>query len=574
MKYRLNPLALAINATLALSLAACGGGGDEVAAPTSVPATPVVEAPPSVPASPVVEAPPAEPAAPVMVTLSGAVMVNQAIRNAVVCMDLNANDACDTGEPASTRTGADGAYSLTYDTSKVAATQAASVSLIAAMVPGPATADITTIDAAEPGIGNTARPYVLRQVPGAAGQINPLTTLVAKGIADGMTEAASRANVAIQLKIADAKIDNYQDDPATDDSNVQDNARWMAQAVKSAQEEGAVLRVADQSAALDVAAGDLATLRYTDAGNYFVRTFSRLAKAAGTSVVQTLDLRGGKTNGSATADSSAYNFAYLTPTGWIRCDGPWSVTSGMPSRSAYCGGTEQVGFTVATSIAGRTMTAVVTEMQADPASNVINNGLATNSLVTALGTAAFPADSNINERFNLTLSPAIFINSLNTDGRPQSEAQTLEQLIAAKPASAVNLANAGTSLTLGLGSGNFKNLRVAFTGTTNATSGTVQFYECDLDSAQVVASNCATRETGSYAIATVNGARVMRFAGHAPTVMNHTRVYAEVQNAPTVAAGNWIYQAREQKMDTTSAFSIQKRLNPTAWSAMKTQLGL
>lgn len=562
MKYRLNTLALAINATLALSLAACGGGGSgEVATSTSDPAAPVVEAPP------------AEPPAPVMVTLSGAVMGNQAVRNAVVCMDLNANGACDADEPASARTGADGAYSLTYDSSKVSVTQTAAISLIAAMVPGLATADTTTIDAADPGVGNAAKPFVLRQVPGKAGQINPLTTLVAKGIADGMTEAGARANVVLQLKIADGKIDNYQDDPAIDESNVQDNARWMAQAVRAALEEGATVRVADQLAAVDAAAGDLASLRYTDAGNYFIRTFSRLAKAAGVPGFQNLDLRGGKTNGSATADSIAYNFAYLTPTGWIRCDGPWGGTLGSPSRSTYCGGSESVGFTVASSVAGHTMTEVVTEMQADPASNVVNNGLAITNLVTALGTAVFPADSNINARYNLTLAPAIFINSLNTDGRPQAEAQTLEQLIAAKPAGAINLANGNGSLTLGLGSASFKNLRVAFTGTTNATSGTVQFYECDLDSAQV-ASNCLAKETGTYAIGTVHGARVMRFAGYAPTVMNHTRVYAEVQDAPTVAAGNWVYQAREPKTDTASAFSIQKRLNPTAWNAMKTQLGL
>ena len=36
-------------------------------------------------------------------------MVNQAIQNAVVCMDLNANNACDAGEPVSARTGATGA---------------------------------------------------------------------------------------------------------------------------------------------------------------------------------------------------------------------------------------------------------------------------------------------------------------------------------------------------------------------------------------------------------------------------------------------------------------------------------
>ena len=159
MKYRLNTLALAINAALALSLAACGGGGSGEAT-TTAPDT----------ATPVVETPPPEPPAPVMITLSGAVMINQAIRNAVVCMDLNADGACGTGEPASTRTGADGVYSLTYDASKVTATQAGAASLIAAMVPGPVTADSTTIDAAEPGVGNTAKPYVLRQVPARRGR--------------------------------------------------------------------------------------------------------------------------------------------------------------------------------------------------------------------------------------------------------------------------------------------------------------------------------------------------------------------------------------------------------------------
>ena len=561
MKFRLSPLALSLSTVLTLTLAACGGGGGGDAAPAEVVTPPVVIVPP----------PP--PPAPVMVTLTGTVMGNQAIRNALVCMDLNANAACDADEPASARTGADGAYSITYDSAKVTAEQVAAAALIAPMVPGGATEAATTIDAAEPGVGNAAKPYVLRQVPGKAGQINPLTTLVAKGVADGMTEAVARANVLTQLNLPQAEIDNYQTNAATNEAHVEDTARWMAQAVRSALEEGATLRVADQSAALDEAEGDLASFRYTDGDNYFVRTFKRLAKAAGLSPVQNLDVRVGKTSGSATADSLLYNFAYLTSKGWIRCDGPWDSIAGTPSRSHYCGGSEAVGFTVPTSVAGRTMTAVVTEMQAEPTTNVINNGLAVANLVAALGTGTFPTGATINARHSLMLSQTVSINSLSTDGRPQSEAQTLEQLIAAKPAGAVVLPSPSGSLTLGLGSGNFRNLRVAFTGTTNATSGTVQFYECDLDSTQSNASNCAATTTGTYAIGTVHGAQVMRFAGHAPTVMNHTRVYAEVQNAPTVATGNWVYQARENKIDATSAFSLQKRLNPTAWAAMATQLG-
>lgn len=101
----------------------------------------------------------------------------------------------------------------------------------------------------------------------------------------------------------------------------------------------------------------------------------------------------------------------------------------------------------------------------------------------------------------------------------------------------------------------------------------MQYYECDLNT-QFIASNCVLTTTGTYSIATVNGARVIRFAGHTPTSMTNERVCVEVQNAPTVAAGNWIYQARESKMDLASALNVSQRLNATAWAAMKAQLKL
>ena len=73
---------LAASSAFLLALAGCGGGGSSGDAPA---------------------------------TLTGTVAVDQAIQNAVVCMDLNANNLCDTGEPVSAKTGANGAYSLTYD---------------------------------------------------------------------------------------------------------------------------------------------------------------------------------------------------------------------------------------------------------------------------------------------------------------------------------------------------------------------------------------------------------------------------------------------------------------------------
>ena len=551
MKLQLKQLSFAlVNASL-LSLAGCGGGSSSDDSALISPASATN-------------------------TLKGTVMVDQAVRNAVVCMDLNANNVCDPNEPISAKTGADGAYSLAYDTTLVTAAQVAAASLIAPMVPGAPSDATTTIDAAAPTVGNTTRAYVMKQVPGQSGQINPLTTLVATGVAAGMTEAAARTNVAAQLGIAAAKIDDYQDDPAFNSAQIQDNARFMAKTVAGALEAGSAIQVGDQNGAVDASPGDLASLSFTDSANYSFRTLDGLSKPAGTAGGLIMDTRGGKTGGGATAKSVLYNQAYLTASGWVRCDDTAAITTtrGTPSRSNFCGASVSVGFAAPSDIGGQTMGSVVNTLQTDPVTNVVNNGVGTTGLLSALGSASYPPGSAIRARTGYNLTQPIFINSISTDGRPQSEATTLEQLIAAKPSSGVNLANAGGSLTLGLSSGNLKNLRVAFTGTTSSTAGTVQFYDCDLNSAQTVASNCVAAQTGTYAISTVSGIRVMRFAGHAETVMNQTRLYAEVKDAPGVIGGNWVFQAREMKPSVAANLSNPKRLNATAWAAMKTQLGL
>lgn len=543
------PFTLALTGALSLTLAACGGGSSDSTPP--------------------------EPAPGSKVTLSGTVVIDQAVRNAVVCMDLNANGVCDASEPASARTGADGTYSITYDTAQVSATQAASASLIAAMVPGAVSDPATTIDAGDPNSGNAVRPYVLKQVAGKGGQINPLTTLVATGMAAGMTEAVARSNAALQLAIAEPKIDNYQDDAPFDDTPA-DNARTMAKVVASALEEGATLVVGDQQAAVSAAGGDLSNLTYADATNYSYRTVDVLAKASGTPGATLKDVRGGVTAGNPTPASVLYNQAYLTPTGWQRCDDTVLLAStlGVPSRTTFCGALPQVGFSVHEDIAGRTMASVVATVQSDAASNTINgNGAPSDALLGKLGTATFPAATNLNTRFNLSLAQPVFINSISADARPASET-TLENLIAARPAASVVLATGAGTLGLGSSKDANKALRVAFTGTTNATSGSVQFYDCDLNSAQTVISNCTTTQVGTYAITTVHGVRVMRFAGHAPTTMNHTRVYAEVSNAPTVVSGSRIYQARELKPSSQYNFTAVRRLSPTSWTAMRTQLGI
>jgi hypothetical protein len=334
--------------------------------------------------------------------------------------------------------------------------------------------------------------------------------------------------------------------------------------------------VGDQQAAVAAATGDLSNLVYTDASNYSYRTIDTIAKASGTSGTTLRDVRGGVTAGSPAPATTLYNQAYLTATGWQRCDDTVLLqgTVGSPSRTTFCGALSQVGFTTREDIGARSMVSVVGTMQADAATNTINsNGTSSDALLARLGTGTFTAASRLNTRYNVSLNQPIFINNIATDIRPSSES-TLDQLIAARPASAVALANGGGTLSLGLSSGPARALRVAFTGTTNATTGTVQFYECDLDSTQTVLSNCATTQTGTYSISTVNGARVMRFAGHAPTTMTHTRGYAEVTNTPTLASATRVYQVRENKAEIAANSTMVRRLNGDAWIAIRAQLGI
>ena len=554
MFLKVKALSFALSGTALLVLSACGGGSDgDIATTPETPTTPT----------------------PASVVVTGTVVVDQPIQNAVVCMDLNANNACDADEPASAGTGSDGGYSITYDSAKVTAAQAASASLIVAIAPGTAGA-ATNLAAAAPTVVKTAPSYLLRQVAGKGGQINPLTTLVAAGMAQGMSESVARANVAVQLAINESKIDNYQDDPAFDKALVQDNARMMAKVTAAALEAGATLEVGDQTAAFSAAAGDLATLRYLDAANYYVRTLDYQDKPAGSDPLLVTDARRGKSSGFGTASTSLYTSAYLSSAGWVYCNADMAipVTIGTPSRSTSCNTQRSVGFSVATDVSGQTMAAVVTDMQADPSSNVINNGISTSELLSALGSAAFPAGASVAPRTGFNLTRPVSISNINTDIWGASITK-LEQVVATYPRSKVNVAaNTGT-LSLGLGTSATKSLRVAFDDATSATTGTAYFYECDLNEAQTAISNCGATQTGTWSIDTVNGARVLRFAGHTETIMTYTRMFVEVNellgtsfNSPRVFTG------REAKGSLTFSQSSSKRLNSTAWSALSSQLGI
>ena len=65
----------------------------------------------------------------------------------------------------------------------------------------------------------------------------------------------------------------------------------------------------------------------------------------------------------------------------------------------------------------------------------------------------------------------------------------------------------------------------------------------------------------------------MRFTGHAPTTFsNQENLYAELKSASTGL--DYVYRARQAKPTYTASLSSNKRLNGTAWTEMKKQLGL
>lgn len=504
------------------------------------------------------------------VTLRGTVAVVGLVQGTVVCMDLNGSNTCDTGEPASAATGSNGTYALSYDPSALSSAAVAAASLIAPQVRG------VTIDSVDGLITAEDADYVLKQVPGKAGQINPLTTLLATGIAAGMTEDEARSNLAIQLAIDAGKIDDYQSDPAPTEDLAPDNARTMAAVVAYTLEQNGGVTLSRQTAAVNGRGSELRRLQFTDTANFNLSEFAYTAKPEGTVGGSLTDVRRGQTGGASLGN--LYNQAYLGPNGWVRCDEtvPLTFTLGTPSRSTFCGAQLSVGGARVQSVAGQTMSGVVNSLLADPL-NFINVGSSSNTgLLTALGSSAiFPAGSAVREGFSLNLNQPVFINSLNSDGQPQSRATTLEQLVAARPTAGVDLSNSFGTLSLGgytEGSSN-RGLRVAFTGSGQG----VQYYVCDANTDFSAFTNCAATATGTYSIVTENGVRVMRFQGQPVIPINNIRLYVEVRDATQTApfiSGNWVFQARQLKPQSDLNYSESKRFNGVASAAFKMQLGL
>jgi len=488
------------------------------------------------------------PVPPVQVT--GKVVINQAIKGATVCLDLNSNQACDTTEPTSAATGSDGTYSFSYDSTAITTDQIAKSAIIA-RIPAASAADATT-----PAVAAISSDIVLSAPASAPSQINPLTTLLWTGISAGLTQAKAEADVAIQLNITAAKIYDYQSD-ASDSTQLLDNARSLALATAKLLSQGLALSVVDTAAA----AADTTSLRqftFNDANNYSSRIYSS-TDITGTGLRQVLDQRSGLSAGTAIANNLLYQAAYLTPKGWLTCDASgFTVTRGTPYRANYCGsGLPQLSYsTDLTDVSGQKMSDVITKLQAaTDGSNTLNLD------PSLVGSATFPTGSTLQTYNNFDIGRAIWINNLNSTVEVLSQFTSLESFIAARATSNVVLNPAKGVTWLGYTGDLSHWLGASFTD----AKSQVQYYSCTFNATTNSFTTCTPAGTGTFAIVTVNGSRLIQFQGQPAPVANVTY---------TVGYGEYNGIVARYRQAIPGQTTLTRRLNGTGWQALKTALGI
>lgn len=192
-------LKLALAATAVAALAACGGGGGS----------------------------------PQPIMFSGKV-IDGYIEGAKVCLDLNANQACDTGEPSDTSK-AGGGFSL--DVSGITAAQLATAHLLTTVPTSAKDADDdgkTLAEAGKLGFSLMAPATAFSSADGklSAAVISPLTTLVSHDMIAGNNKPLEDAKVAVLKRMGlDVRTDLNQDFVAGKNSDLQKQARIIAAAI-------------------------------------------------------------------------------------------------------------------------------------------------------------------------------------------------------------------------------------------------------------------------------------------------------------------------------------------------------
>lgn len=143
-------------------------------------------------------------------SLSGTV-ADGYLRGATVCLDINGNAACDTGEPSAT-TGDGGKYTL----SDINAGDDTKYAVVVNVPAGAVDSDNPT--------GSVGKAYFLSSPAGKGGFISPVTTLIQQKLAAGASLEAAESAVKALLGITDTSVSLFSDYIAAQGSATQTDA--------------------------------------------------------------------------------------------------------------------------------------------------------------------------------------------------------------------------------------------------------------------------------------------------------------------------------------------------------------
>ncbi len=523
----MSPLRFALLGGLTLSLGACGGGGGSSPSASTG-------------------------------GVSG-VVLDGPIQGATVCLDLNANRKCDSGEPTSAPTDEHGRYSITGLTDE----QLASGKEWIASVPA----------GASDGGAPFSAPFVLRTAGDKPGVISPFTHMVQVAIDQGATTpAAARNAVAAQLGVsADALYGQYLGgNPSADNALLAQHAPGVVALLLAGTQPEVALNPAQLPA---TGRFTVRRLAYTDAGNYVIRVFHSAA-VNGQSAFY--DVRSGLSGGNPLSLDALYGTSrYLTAAGWATLgpDVPNPNSAGNPSTSIFAGSVN-INLRQITPLDGRTAAEAVA-LSNDTTRNTAPTLISRPGTLSGLlppGALAVPVRST-------SVRTAIYYNTgpgnILAEGYNNPALTTLDAVIAAFPVT-TNLTGGNT---LSMGNLQPNTSYACPTGQASCvlpqqrlraqidSGNAVRWILCDLNwPAGTTAGGCQAIGSGSYARSTgIDGQTpLLSFSGlpAQATDMGFVRVFAQT--------GGQVWFALRDKPSTT----VTTRLNDVAFAPIASQLGI
>jgi hypothetical protein len=526
---QLSPLSLALLGSvcggLALSLTACGGGGSS--SPTASANTN---------------------------TVSG-VVLDGPIQGATVCLDLNANLQCDSGEPASTPTDAQGNYAITGITDE----QRNADKEWIAVVPAGATDGGTPF----------TQPFVLRAPGSKPSVISPITHMVQVAMDQGaISQDAAQTAVAAQLGVSESSLYvNYSaGTPSTENAILAAHAPGVVGMLQGASQPTIDLNPGQPQPGYSVR-----RFAYTDANNYFIRVYYP-GTANGRSV--NYDVRSGLSNGNALTQASLYGTTrYLTVTGWVSLDGTTarSTSPGNPSTSQSAGAT-YIDLRQVTSLNGKTVAEAVSLAN----DTTLNNAQTLPGVPSGLS-GVLPAGATAVTVQSRSLIEPVAYNPNDGSlaaGYTNPALTTLDAVVAAFPAVQTPNGGGGT-----LSMGTLQSTYTCPQGQSSCviaqqrlramldTGNVARWVLCDLNwPANTNAGNCQIIGSGSYArrIGADGQTPLLTFSG-LPTQADSRgwgRVFVETEGQ--------VWFGYQNKLTTT----VTTRLNDVAFAPIATQLGV